>query len=75
MVGRTPGEIIAVQPLRDGVIANFEMTEAMLAYFIRRALQRRSFHRFCAEGHRVRAYRSDGCGETRPWRKPHAKPA
>ncbi len=42
MVGRTPGEIIAVQPLRDGVIANFEMTEAMLAYFIRRALQRRS---------------------------------
>jgi rod shape-determining protein MreB and related proteins len=43
MVGRTPGEIIAVLPLRDGVIANFEMTEAMLAYFIRRALQRRSF--------------------------------
>lgn len=42
MVGRTPGEIIAVQPLRDGVIANFEMTEAMLAYFIRHALQRRS---------------------------------
>lgn len=43
MVGRTPGEILAVQPLRDGVIANFEMTEAMLGYFIRRALQRRSF--------------------------------
>jgi rod shape-determining protein MreB len=43
MVGRTPGEILAMQPLRDGVIANFEMTEAMLAYFIRRALQRRSF--------------------------------
>jgi rod shape-determining protein MreB len=42
MVGRTPGEILAVQPLRDGVIANFEMTEAMLAYFIRHALQRRS---------------------------------
>jgi rod shape-determining protein MreB and related proteins len=42
MVGRTPGEILAVQPLRDGVIANFEMTEAMMAYFIRRALQRRS---------------------------------
>lgn len=43
MVGRTPGEIQALQPLRDGVIANFEMTEAMLSYFIRRALQRRSF--------------------------------
>ncbi len=42
MVGRTPGEILAVQPLRDGVIANFEMTQSMLAYFIRRALQRRS---------------------------------
>ncbi len=42
MIGRTPGEIIAVQPLRDGVIADYEMTEAMLAYFIRKALQRRS---------------------------------
>ena len=43
MVGRTPGEINAVLPLRDGVIANFEMTESMMAYFIRRALQKRSF--------------------------------
>ncbi len=43
MIGRTPGEIVAVQPLRDGVIADFQMTEAMLSYFIRRALQRRSF--------------------------------
>lgn len=42
MIGRTHDEIIAVQPLRDGVIANFELTEAMLAYFIRKALQRRS---------------------------------
>ncbi len=42
MIGRTPGEIVAVQPLRDGVIADYEMTEAMLAYFIRKALQRRS---------------------------------
>lgn len=46
MVGRTPGEILALQPLRDGVIANFEMTEAMLAYFIRRALQRKNFMGF-----------------------------
>ncbi len=43
MIGRTPGEIVAVQPLRDGVIADFQMTEAMLSYFIRRALQRRRF--------------------------------
>jgi rod shape-determining protein MreB len=37
MLGRTPGNIHAVRPLRDGVIADFEITEAMLRYFIRRA--------------------------------------
>ena len=36
MVGRTPGEIIATRPLRDGVIADFDTTAAMLAYFIRK---------------------------------------
>ena len=36
MVGRTPGSIISVRPLRDGVIANYEMTEAMLQHFMRR---------------------------------------
>lgn len=36
MVGRTPGNIVAVRPLKDGVIADFEMTEAMLSYFIRK---------------------------------------
>ena len=46
MIGRTPGEIVAVQPLRDGVIADFQMTEAMLAHFIRKALQRRTFFGF-----------------------------
>ncbi len=34
MIGRTPGNIIAVRPLRDGVISEFEITEAMLEYFI-----------------------------------------
>lgn len=34
MVGRTPGNIVAIRPLRDGVIADFEITEAMLKYFI-----------------------------------------
>lgn len=34
MVGRTPGNIIAIRPLKDGVIADFEITEAMLKYFI-----------------------------------------
>ena len=36
MVGRTPGNIVAIRPLMDGVIADFEITEAMLKYFINR---------------------------------------
>lgn len=39
MVGRTPGNIVAVRPLKDGVIADFETTEKMLRHFIRRAMQ------------------------------------
>src|SRR5690242_1902712 len=42
MLGRTPGNIRAVRPLRDGVIADFEITEAMLRYFITRAHNRRT---------------------------------
>ena len=42
MLGRTPGNIQAVRPLRDGVIADFEITEAMLSYFIARAHNRRT---------------------------------
>ena len=37
MVGRTPANIVAVRPLRDGVISDFDITEAMLRYFIQRA--------------------------------------
>ncbi|MBD7968973.1 rod shape-determining protein [Paenibacillus gallinarum] len=36
MVGRTPGNIVAIRPLRDGVIADFDITEVMLKYFINR---------------------------------------
>ncbi|MDA0765734.1 MAG: rod shape-determining protein [Verrucomicrobia bacterium] len=36
MLGRTPGNIVAIRPLRDGVIADFEVTEAMLRHFIRK---------------------------------------
>lgn len=36
MVGRTPGNIVAIRPLKDGVIADFDITEAMLKYFINR---------------------------------------
>ncbi len=34
MVGRTPGNIVAMRPMKDGVIANFEMTESMLKHFL-----------------------------------------
>lgn len=45
MVGRTPGNIVAVRPLREGVIADFDVTETMLRYFISRACGRRMFFR------------------------------
>jgi len=41
MLGRTPGSIIALRPLRDGVIADFEITENMLRYFIQKAHHRK----------------------------------
>ena len=41
MLGRTPGSIIAMRPLKDGVIADFDVTEAMLRYFISRAQGKR----------------------------------
>ena len=42
MLGRTPGSVQAVRPLRDGVIADFEITEAMLKYFIQKTNNRRT---------------------------------
>ena len=36
MLGRTPGNITAIRPMKDGVIADFDVTEAMLRYFIRK---------------------------------------
>jgi rod shape-determining protein MreB len=42
MVGRTPGNVQAVRPLRDGVIADFDITEAMLAYFIQKTNNRKT---------------------------------
>jgi len=43
MLGKTPGSITAVRPLKDGVISDFEITEAMLSYFIRKVHGRRGF--------------------------------
>ena len=40
MIGRTPGNIVAIRPLRDGVIANYEMTEAMIRHFLEKVIGR-----------------------------------
>jgi rod shape-determining protein MreB len=45
MIGRTPGSIVAVRPLKDGVIADFNITADMLKEFIRRAMNNKSFGR------------------------------
>ena len=43
MIGRTPGNIVAVRPLKDGVIADFDTTQVMIRYFINKALKGRRF--------------------------------
>src|SRR5213594_1327746 len=43
MLGRTPGNIVAIRPLKDGVIADFKVTEKMLNYFIQKAHNRKTF--------------------------------
>lgn len=45
MLGKTPGNITAIRPLKDGVIADFEITEAMLKYFIQRVHNKKSYAR------------------------------
>ena len=45
MIGRTPGNIIAIRPLKDGVIADFDVTQAMLKYFINKALPKTPFRK------------------------------
>ncbi len=42
MIGRTPGNIVAIRPLKDGVIADFDITQSMLKHFIKSAYKRRS---------------------------------
>ncbi|GAH83146.1 unnamed protein product, partial [marine sediment metagenome] len=45
MLGRTPGDIVATRPMKDGVIADFDITETMLRYFIRKVHNRRTLVR------------------------------
>nr|WP_157047397.1 rod shape-determining protein [Alkaliphilus metalliredigens] len=42
MIGRTPGNIVAIRPMRDGVIADFDVTQSMLKYFIKKAYPRKT---------------------------------
>src|SRR3990167_3405616 len=46
MLGRTPGNIVAIRPLKDGVIADFHVTEKMLQYFIHKVHNSKSLKRF-----------------------------
>ena len=43
MLGRTPGNIVAVRPLRQGVISDYIVTEKMIKYFVQKALGKRTF--------------------------------
>lgn len=43
MIGRTPGNIVAIRPMKDGVIADFDVTQSMLRYFINKAHKKRVF--------------------------------
>lgn len=43
MIGRTPGNIVAIRPMKDGVIADFDVTQAMIKYFITKAINNKSF--------------------------------
>ena len=45
MLGRTPGNIVAVRPLRQGVISDFTVTEKMLEHFIRKAVGKKTFRK------------------------------
>src|SRR5438876_1072942 len=68
MLGRTPGNIVAIRPLKDGVIADFETTEAMLRYFIHKVHNRRTL------GTKFTLWKSRGGiwwpGCPKPWNSP-----
>ena len=57
MLGRTPGNIEAIRPMRDGVIADFDVAEEMIKHFIRKVHNRARFAK--PEDHRLRAVRLD----------------
>src|ERR1700731_2329972 len=60
MIGRTPGNIVAVRPLKDGVIADFDVTERMLRYFIQKVHKRARMAKPRIVGVEQRAVREAG---------------
>jgi rod shape-determining protein MreB len=57
MIGRTPGNIVAIRPLKDGVIADFDVTERMLRYFIQKVHRRTRMSAVKEAGHQAGARR------------------
>ena len=45
MLGRTPGNVVAIRPMRQGVISNYTVTEKMLKHFIQKAVGKRTFRK------------------------------
>jgi actin-like ATPase involved in cell morphogenesis len=73
MIGRTPSHIEAIRPLKDGVIADFEICEKMLSYFIRKAHNRRaSSSGRCRRQPSTRAPASPPTSSRSPWPRPSA---
>jgi rod shape-determining protein MreB and related proteins len=46
MIGRTPGNIVAIRPLKDGVISDYDITEKMLTYYVNKVIDKKGFARF-----------------------------
>ena len=89
MLGRTPGNVVAIKPMKDGVIADFKVTEKMLTYFIRKAHNRRMLvhprivigvpgeitqvERRAVQDSAYRAQRARCTWSSRPWPRPSAQ--
>ena len=73
MIGRTPGSIVAVRPLKDGVIADFDITATMLKHFIKKAVKSTAVQPPAHRGlHPLRRHRRWSAA---PLRTPPARPA
>jgi actin-like ATPase involved in cell morphogenesis len=71
MLGRTPGSIQAIRPMRDGVIADFDVAEEMIKHFIRKVHKRTTFSK--PKNHRLRTSWSHPGGENAPFVNPSSQ--